>query len=109
MKIDRPHTPRARLDWPRFSRFAHFGDSAAIPKPRRQRRGLWTRSHAARAFTLSRPFQKERKVWRNETATVSESASENSEKFTKVVGEFWRIVLDFIGVYAILWVLIRSF
>jgi hypothetical protein len=34
--------------------------------------------------------------------TVSESASENTEKFTKVVGEFWQIVLDFIGVYAIL-------
>jgi hypothetical protein len=56
----------------------------------------------ALASTLSRPFQEERKVWRNEAATVSKFVSERGGKFTKIVAEFWRIVLDFIGVYAIL-------
>ena len=100
-----------RLDWQRFSRFCRVGDSAAIPKPRRQRHGLWTRSHATLGPHAAAPFPGGRKgkCWGNETATVSETSSEYTEKFTKIVGEFWRIVLDSIGFYAILWVLIRTF
>src|ERR1035437_10235179 len=43
--------------------FCTLQDSAAVPKPRRQRHGLWTRSHAALALTLrALSVRAERKV-----------------------------------------------
>jgi hypothetical protein len=61
-------TPRARLEWKRFSRFCHVGDSAAVPKPRRQR--SWTSGHHAFTATLALTLRAlsgraERKVLRN--------------------------------------------
>ena len=52
--------------------------TCGVPKPRRQRHGLWTRSHAALALTLRALSDIGKEMV--EAITVSESVSARDEK-----------------------------
>jgi hypothetical protein len=102
VRIDPPRNPSPGRTGNSSAGFAVLGIQRPSPNPAAKGTASGHVRTLALASTLPRPFLEERKMWRNEAATVSKSASKSGGKFTKIVDEFWRIVLDFIGVYAIL-------